>query len=126
MWNSVLLLILKSESRGTYDHILLSHIRDSPYLKGQVPVFISPSHKVARLYLQTLGSLSVASFNLQGYGGGIRPRLHTGMHWLMAVFPSFIHSPCADSQITQFPAVLSLVACHGMTYSIVASPFTVP
>jgi hypothetical protein len=34
--------ILMSESRGTHDHILLSQIRDSPNLEGQVPVFISP------------------------------------------------------------------------------------
>jgi hypothetical protein len=32
---------------------------------------------VARLYLQALGSVFVASYGSQGYGGGIRPRLHT-------------------------------------------------
>jgi hypothetical protein len=35
-------VILGSESFGTHDHILLSQIRDSPILEGQVPVFISP------------------------------------------------------------------------------------
>jgi hypothetical protein len=30
------------QPRGTPDHIVLSQIRDSPNLKGQVPVFISP------------------------------------------------------------------------------------
>jgi hypothetical protein len=34
-------VFLESESRGTHDHILLSQIRDSPNLEGQVPVFIS-------------------------------------------------------------------------------------
>jgi hypothetical protein len=34
-------VILGFESRGTHDHILLSQIRDSPNLEGQVPVFIS-------------------------------------------------------------------------------------
>jgi hypothetical protein len=43
--------ILGSESRGTRDHILLVQIRDF---------------------------LFVASYDSQGYGGGIRPRLHTG------------------------------------------------
>jgi hypothetical protein len=43
-------VILRSESRGTHDHILLSQIRDSPNVAGQIPVFIS-----ARLYLQALG-----------------------------------------------------------------------
>jgi hypothetical protein len=49
-------VILKSESRGSHDHILLPQIRDSPYLEGQVPVFISPSNRVARFYPQTMGS----------------------------------------------------------------------
>jgi hypothetical protein len=39
-------VILGSESRGPRDHILLSHIGDSPNLEGQVPVFISPRHCV--------------------------------------------------------------------------------
>jgi hypothetical protein len=43
-------VILGSQSGGTHDHILLSHIRDSPNLEGQVPVFISPRNRVARLY----------------------------------------------------------------------------
>jgi hypothetical protein len=42
-------VILVSESRGTRDHILLSKIRDSPNLEGQVPVFISPRNEVAQL-----------------------------------------------------------------------------
>jgi hypothetical protein len=41
---------LRSESRGTHDHILLSQIRDSSNLKGQVPAFISPRNRVAQLY----------------------------------------------------------------------------
>jgi hypothetical protein len=69
---------LRSESRGTHDHIFLSQIRGSPNLEGQISVFISPRNRVARLYLQALGSLFVASYDSQGYGGGIRPRLHTG------------------------------------------------
>jgi hypothetical protein len=35
-------VILASESPMTHDHILLSQIRDSPNLKYQVPVFMSP------------------------------------------------------------------------------------
>jgi hypothetical protein len=70
-------VILRSECRGTHDHILLSQIRDSPNLEGQVPVFISQRNRVVQLYPQALGSLSVASYDSQGYGGGIRHRLHT-------------------------------------------------
>jgi hypothetical protein len=71
-------VILGSESRETYDHILLSQIRDCPNLEGQVAVFISPRKKVAQLYPQALGSLFVASYDSQGYGGRILTRLHTG------------------------------------------------
>jgi hypothetical protein len=42
-------VILGSQSRGTHCHILLSQIRDSPNLEGQVPIFISPSERVAQL-----------------------------------------------------------------------------
>jgi hypothetical protein len=51
--------ILRSESRGTHDHILLSQIPDSPILEGQVPVCISPRNRVTQLYPQVLGSLFV-------------------------------------------------------------------
>jgi hypothetical protein len=33
---------------------------------------------VAQPYPQAQGSISVASYDLQGYGGGILTRLHTG------------------------------------------------
>jgi hypothetical protein len=39
---------------------------DSPNLEGQVPIFISPRNRVAQLYPRALGSLSVASYDLQG------------------------------------------------------------
>jgi hypothetical protein len=54
-------VILGSESRGTHEHILLSQIRDSPNLEGQVPAFITHRNRVARIYPQALGSLFVAS-----------------------------------------------------------------
>jgi hypothetical protein len=65
-------VILGSGSRGTHDHILLSQIRDSPNLEGQVPIFISPRNGVVHLYPQTPGSLFIASYDSQGYCGGIR------------------------------------------------------
>jgi hypothetical protein len=39
-------VILRSEYRGTHDHILLSQIRHSPNLEGQIPVFISLRNRV--------------------------------------------------------------------------------
>jgi hypothetical protein len=61
--------ILRSESRGTRDHILVSQVRDSPNLESQVPLFIYPMNRVARLYPQALGSLFVVSYVSQDYGG---------------------------------------------------------
>jgi hypothetical protein len=48
---------LGSKFRRTHDHTLLSHLR--------------------------LGSLSVASYDSQGYGGGILSRLHTGIQFFL-------------------------------------------
>jgi hypothetical protein len=48
-------VILGSYFRGTRDHIVLSLIRDSSNLEGQVPVFIYPRIRVSRLYTQALG-----------------------------------------------------------------------
>jgi hypothetical protein len=54
-------VVLDSESRWIDSHILLSQIRDSPSVEGQVPVFISPRKGVAQLCPQALGYLFVAS-----------------------------------------------------------------
>jgi hypothetical protein len=59
-------------SRSTHDHVLLLQIWDS-YLDSQAPVFISPKNRVMQLTPQALGPLFVASYNSQGYIGGIRP-----------------------------------------------------
>jgi hypothetical protein len=48
-------VILRSESCGAHDHILLSQIWYSPNPEDQVPVFISPRNRMARLYPQALG-----------------------------------------------------------------------
>jgi hypothetical protein len=55
-------LILRSDSRGSQDHLLLSQIRDSPNLEGQVLVFISPKNRVSQLYHQALGAIFVTSY----------------------------------------------------------------
>jgi hypothetical protein len=60
-------VILRSDAHETHDHILLSKIRNSPILEGQVPVFLSPRNRVAQIYPQVLGSLFVASYDSQGY-----------------------------------------------------------
>jgi hypothetical protein len=65
-------VIFGSKFREIRDHILLSQIRDSPNLDGQVPLFISSRNRVAQFYPQILGSLFVASYDSQGYGGDQR------------------------------------------------------
>jgi hypothetical protein len=60
-------VIFGSESRGNHGHILLSQIRDSLNLEGQVPVFISPWNREAQLYPKALGSLFIASYDSQGF-----------------------------------------------------------
>jgi hypothetical protein len=91
----VSVVIPRSESRGVSDHILLSQIRDSPNLEGQAPVFISPRNRVAQLYSQALGSLFVASYESQGYCGGIQTHLHAGCCRL------YLRSRNKNSELTQ-------------------------
>jgi hypothetical protein len=71
-------VILGYEFRGTHYHILLSEIWDFRNLEGQLPALISPRNRMAQLYPQALGSLSVASYDTQGHGG-IRTRLQAGL-----------------------------------------------
>jgi hypothetical protein len=89
-------VILRSESRGTHDQILLSQIRDSPNLGGQVPVFITSRDREARLYPQALGFLFVASYDSHGYGGSIRQRLHA------AAVPLYIASARTEHREHRF------------------------
>jgi hypothetical protein len=64
-------VILRSETHGTHDHILLPQIQDSPSQECKVLIFISPRDWVAQLYPQALGSLFVVSYDSQCYSGGI-------------------------------------------------------
>jgi hypothetical protein len=61
---------LGSKSRRTHGHILLSHLI-LPQPGGPSPLFISHRNRVAQLYPRALGSSFVASYDSQGYGGGI-------------------------------------------------------
>jgi hypothetical protein len=107
-------VILMSESRGTYDHILLSQIRDSSNLEGQVPLFISSMNRVARFYPKALNFLFVASYDSQGYGGDTPPGL---------VRLSFITSRELDrNQILQgFQYCFSGLSCIGNVCNSVAT-----
>jgi hypothetical protein len=54
-----------------------SALRPTRNLEDQASVFMSPSDRLVQLYYQALGSLFVAFYDSQGYGGGILTRLHT-------------------------------------------------
>jgi hypothetical protein len=113
-WHLQLLLVLASavslgsESRGTRDYILLSQIWDSPNLEGQVRVFISHRNRVAQLYPQALGSLFVASYDSQDYGGCIRTHLHT-------TYQSQIHI-ATDGQSVSKSWCRALCGAHDQIY----------
>jgi hypothetical protein len=84
-------VILRSESHGTHNHILLSQIWDHTNLECQVPIFISSRNRVTRLCPQALGSLFVASYDSQGYGGNIWTRLHTKQYLKIQFLPYIKH-----------------------------------
>jgi hypothetical protein len=67
---------LNGPSRAEPVTILYCLIRDSPNMEGQVSIFISPRNTVAQLYSWVLGSLFVACYDSQGYGGSILTSLH--------------------------------------------------
>jgi hypothetical protein len=54
--------------------------RDSRNWRARFP-YVYPPGTVSRLYPRARGSLFVASYDSQGYGGSIRPRLHTNFSW---------------------------------------------
>jgi hypothetical protein len=78
-WSSSVQSSLGPSPAGLITVFLLSQIRDFLKLEGQDPIFIFPRNRVARLYPQALGSILIASYDSQGYGGGIRTRIHTGL-----------------------------------------------
>jgi hypothetical protein len=56
-----------------------SALRPASNLENQVLVFMSPSDRVAQLYHRSPCSIFVAFYDSQGYGGGVRTRLHTAI-----------------------------------------------
>jgi hypothetical protein len=98
-------VILESESRETHGHNLLSQFRDSPYLEGQVLIFISPRNRVAQFYhrrwvpflsppsirrnameaLEPASTLGTHGFRLQKFH---RIRISQETHYMSATKPS--------------------------------------
>jgi hypothetical protein len=106
-------VIMRPESRVTHDHILLSQVWDFPNLESQVPVFMCPRNRVARLCPQALGSFCVIFHDSQGYGGGIRPHFYTGVYWLWTILaPVFLLITfCTDRVENTVSYSSSIVTC---------------
>jgi hypothetical protein len=68
---------LRYKSRRTHDRILLYQLRLPPP-GGPGPRIYIPRNRVAQLHPRALGSFFDASYDWQGYGGGILSRLYTG------------------------------------------------
>jgi hypothetical protein len=68
-------IFIKFISISDFATITFYRARSSAYVQpqpgGQVSVFMSPSDRVAQLYPQAPGSLFVAFYDSQVYGGGI-------------------------------------------------------
>jgi hypothetical protein len=69
-------VILRSESRGTHDHILLSQTRDFLNLEGQVPVFLSPRDGITQLHPSDTGFLFRLLLRLAGRYSNPPPHGH--------------------------------------------------
>jgi hypothetical protein len=61
---------------------------------------------MAQLYPQALGSLFIASYDSQVYGGGIRPRLHTGLNCQLLLVFRYI-----ASDLTRRPLTMNVLYC---------------
>jgi hypothetical protein len=117
-----------------------------PNLEGQVTVFIPTRNRVARFYPETLGSLFVASYDSQGYGGGIRPRLHirSSLYRLRTPPPPtenaasfvfvfwfvdegmYLPSTCLAIDVSSaFGRHVTILSCHtpGISVSLISSDF---
>jgi hypothetical protein len=65
-------VILRSESRGTHDHILRSQIQTTSTSRARSP-YLYPPGTGGPVIPQALVYLFVASYDSQAYGGDIRP-----------------------------------------------------
>jgi hypothetical protein len=72
---------------------LLSQIRDSSNMGGQVPVFVSPTNRVAQLYSQALCSIFVASYEVEVF----EPASTRGPHVLFYTWTSILYFNCSES-----------------------------
>jgi hypothetical protein len=70
---------------------------------------------VAQLYPQTLGSLFVASYDSQGYGGGIRRRLHAGW-WYVDPQSLLLYDTDGIENEVSSSSVVAHIRCRGNVF----------
>jgi hypothetical protein len=71
---------LLGQSRTGPITILTVSSETPPTCRARSPVFISPRNKVSQLYPRALDSLFLASYDSEGYGGGILTRIQSQSH----------------------------------------------
>jgi hypothetical protein len=72
-------VILTFESRGIHDRYFTVSDLKLPQPGGPGSRIYIPQEQGGPVITPGTGFPSVASYDSQGYGGGIRPRLHTGI-----------------------------------------------
>jgi hypothetical protein len=86
---------LGSKSRRIHDHILLSHLR-LPQPGGPGPRIYIPQEQGGPVIPPGTGFPFVASYDSQGFGGGILTRLHTGIQNFMYPVLRAIFGECSS------------------------------
>jgi hypothetical protein len=108
-------VILRSKSRDTHGHILLSQIQQSPNLDGQVLVFISPQEQDGPVIPPVTGSPFRRLLRLAGSRWRFSTPLPHGQE-LSAILGSSLYCVGADSKKTLFPREYVCVAQQRVVY----------
>jgi hypothetical protein len=85
-------------------------------------IYIHHPENGGQLYPQALGSLFVASYDSHDYGGGIRPRLHTGISFFR---PGTDRTENISSIVACFLFVTETTTCpqsYSLATAVVLSP----
>jgi hypothetical protein len=93
--NLLLLLVLASAvPRDSRPYFIVLILQTPPTWRAKSLYLYPPRNRVAQLYPRALGSLSVASYDSQGYGGGILSRLHMGFPFMKSVTQYIYRTMC--------------------------------
>jgi hypothetical protein len=114
-------VILRSESQGTHDHILLSKIQDSTNLEGQIPRFIIPRNRVAHLYPRHWVPFSVPPTTRGAIVEVFDPTSTWDWSWFLCLFTqplSWLNMwHCSQQLILLYPSVAVHWTIHCMDIS---------